>query len=235
MPDVRTFLSLIGRKLSQHADKISSWDDLFLLKRQQLKDLGVEPARNRRYLLQWLEKFREGKFGVAGDAAFVGPDGSVEVRLIDMPANESFVRVTDSTVARTPKTRPVVVNVPSTAPQGQADSEGTEEEAAPVDPSEQEKLKREKQKAAGRLRLPELDQQTLQSTKRLAAIKYKQGRGIVGSHAKRVAGTNGMVAVILPKEGLWEDTRGKKVNGGERRRAEVLHKQRATERRAGRA
>ncbi|KAG9635933.1 hypothetical protein KCU69_g19588, partial [Aureobasidium melanogenum] len=62
VPDAQTFLTLIGRKMSQHAQKIPDWNALFSLSSLQLRELGVEPARSRRYLLHWRNKFRQGSF-----------------------------------------------------------------------------------------------------------------------------------------------------------------------------
>ena len=84
IPDAPTFLKAIGRGLSAHASKIPSWDALFTLSSSQLKDLGIEPARTRRYLLHWREKFRNGEFGVGGDCRFV-QDGVAELRVVDVP------------------------------------------------------------------------------------------------------------------------------------------------------
>ena len=78
VPDAQTFLSLIGRNLSQHAARIPSWEALFSLTSKQLRELGVEPARSRRYLLRWREKFRNGDYGVGGDLEQV-VDGCGEV------------------------------------------------------------------------------------------------------------------------------------------------------------
>ena len=61
-------------------------------------------------------------------------------------------------------------------------------------------------------------------------LKLKEGRVIVGSHVYPKAGSNGSAATIRVTEGMWEHKRGRKVHGGERRRAEVLFKMRAEER-----
>ena len=42
-----------------HAPKFSlGWPQLFSASSAQLKELGVEPARTRRYIIRWREKFR---------------------------------------------------------------------------------------------------------------------------------------------------------------------------------
>ncbi|KAF6225953.1 hypothetical protein HO173_012676 [Letharia columbiana] len=75
VPDASTFLKLIGRNLSQHAGKIPTWQSLFSLTSTQLRELGVEPARTRRYLLWWRDRFRKGIFGVGGDLRNVKDGG----------------------------------------------------------------------------------------------------------------------------------------------------------------
>ncbi|KAL5604057.1 hypothetical protein BROUX41_002046 [Berkeleyomyces rouxiae] len=71
IPDVPTFLRVIGRNLSQYADKFPSWEALFTLSSEQLRELGVEPARSRKYLLQWLQRYRNGLLGPGGDFKYV--------------------------------------------------------------------------------------------------------------------------------------------------------------------
>jgi hypothetical protein len=57
-------------------------------------------------------------------------------------------------------------------------------------------------------------------------------RTIAGPHVEGLKGGNG--AKLQIKEGLWEQRRGHKVDGGERRQAEVRFKRRAEARRAAR-
>jgi len=58
VPDIPTFLQKIGRDCPQHAPKFQTWEQLFDLSSDQLKTLGVEPARTRRYIIRWREKYR---------------------------------------------------------------------------------------------------------------------------------------------------------------------------------
>ena len=58
-------------------------------------------------------------------------------------------------------------------------------------------------------------------------LKLKEGHIIVGSYVYPKAGSSGSAATIRVTEGMWEHTRGRKVHGGERRRAQVLFKERA--------
>jgi putative component of toxin-antitoxin plasmid stabilization module len=81
VPDVPTFLSLIGRQLSQHASKFTSWESLFQNTSETLRESGVEPARSRRYLLWWRERFRRGEYGIGGDLQEV-IDGVAELRVV---------------------------------------------------------------------------------------------------------------------------------------------------------
>jgi IGR protein motif len=101
VPDVQTFLKLIGRGLKQHAEKFPSWEALFTLTSPQLKELGIEQPRTRKYLLHWLHKFRRGEFGPGGDFKFV-EDG------------EAFLKVRARPLAHNPYLeRKHVVNVPA--------------------------------------------------------------------------------------------------------------------------
>ena len=82
MPNATTFLTLIGRKLSQHAPKFPDWNSLFTLSSSQLRALGIEPARDRRYLLHWREKFRNGEFGIGGDLKNVLVEGEAGAEVV---------------------------------------------------------------------------------------------------------------------------------------------------------
>ncbi|KJZ75563.1 hypothetical protein HIM_05026 [Hirsutella minnesotensis 3608] len=179
VPDVQTFLTLIGRGLSKHASKFPSWDALFSLSSPQLQELGIEPPRTRRYLLQWLNKYRLGALGPGGDFEHVR-DGQALLRVAMPPAQVlSNARW--------------VVNVPL----DQADA-----------PQEQ---------------LPE-------KLPRPRGYLVKGFKSIVGPYAMPLPGRDG--AVVKVTEGMWEDRRGHKIDGGERRRAEVRFKRRSAERRA---
>lgn len=114
VPDAKTFLTLIGRGLSQHAAKIPTWQSLFSLTSSQLRELGVEPARSRRYLLWWRDRFRKGLHGVGGDLNNV-IDAAAQIRVIEVPRH----KVSDGTPAaptRIPVKKKLVVNLPSEAP-----------------------------------------------------------------------------------------------------------------------
>jgi hypothetical protein len=53
----------------------------------------------------------------------------------------------------------------------------------------------------------------------------------MGPYLQPLKGSNGTAATISVQEGMWEDKRGHKVDGGERRRREVQNKKRLDERR----
>lgn len=188
VPDAKTFLTLIGRNLSQHAAKIPSWEALFSLTSKQLRELGVEPARSRRYLLHWREKFRNGLYGTGGDLQEVS-DGVAELRVVEVKSPGA-----KATVSNTPGTVKKIVNVPLDSP-------------APPSP--------------------------IARATPVQRFKLLGAHAIAGPHIEPVKGAGGMVARLRVKEGLWEDRRGHKVDGGERRKAEVRAKRRAAERKAG--
>lgn len=188
VPDVQTFLTLIGRNLSQHASKIPSWEALFSLTSTQLRELGIEPPRSRRYLLRWREKFRKGQYGVGGDFQHV-ENGTAELRVVEIPVLGHSI----ATATASPGKRKIVVNV---APRGSAQGV-SKEQLVPVQ-----------------------------------GLHIKGAYTIVGPHVQPVKGGKG--ARIAVKEGLWEDRMGHKIDGGERRQAEVRAKRRGEERRAGR-
>lgn len=122
IPDHTSFLSAIGRGLSAHATKIPSWEALFTLTSPQLKELGVEPARSRRYLLHWREKFRNGEFGIGGDCQHVN-EGVAELAVVQAPVapnpqlgNTISPQSARATATHDPGTRKFVVNVAPGSP-----------------------------------------------------------------------------------------------------------------------
>ncbi|KAI1115829.1 IGR protein motif-domain-containing protein [Nemania sp. NC0429] len=186
VPDVPTFLSVIGRGLKQHAPKIPDWEALFTLTSEQLRELGVEPPRARKYLLRWRQRFREGQYGVGGDLRHV-EDGVAHLRILEA---EPGAAGGDPTQVP----RKFVVNVPS--------ADRPAEECAPAELS------------------------------RVLGYHVEGARTIVGPYALPLKGHEG--ARVTVTEGMWEDRRGYKVDGGERRRAKVRYKRRIAERREAR-
>ncbi|KAI0129307.1 IGR protein motif-domain-containing protein [Hypoxylon sp. NC0597] len=176
IPDVQTFLTVIGRGLSQHASKFPTWDALFSLTSDQLRELGIEPPRTRRYLLQWRQRFRLGQYGIGGDLQHV-EDGKADLKILE----------SDKDVVHPHK---YVVNVP-----------------------------------AGR----SVKDCSLEEMSRVRGYKVEGAKTIVGPYALPLK--NGEGARITVTEGMWEDRRGHKIDGGERRRTEVRYKKRIAERR----
>lgn len=191
VPDTQTFLKLIGRNMTQHAAKIPSWQALFQLTSVQLRELGVEPARARRYLLWWREKFRTGEFGIGGDLQEV-TDGVGEMRVFEAPVPAGW-RQPQGTITRSEGMRKIAVNVPL----GVATPSVPLNEAIPVQ-----------------------------------HVKVRHDHTISGPHVQPVKGTDGHAVRISVAEGLWEERRGHKVDGGERRKAHTRALRRAAERKA---
>ncbi|KAF2222152.1 IGR protein motif-domain-containing protein [Elsinoe ampelina] len=191
VPDAPTFLALIGRNMIAHSSKIPSWDSLFSLSSEQLRSSGVEPARSRRYLLRWRQKFRNGEFGIGGDLKDV-KDGAGELRIVEVKAPERE----GVDLLRSKGTKRVVVNV---APGAEGD--------------DVERVVREVEEG---------------KRKPVEGVSIKSWNMIAGKNVRLLKGTGR--AEIKVQEGLWEHRRGKKVDGGERRKAEVRAKRRAAER-----
>ncbi|KAI0430826.1 IGR protein motif-domain-containing protein [Xylaria sp. FL1042] len=187
VPDVSTFLTVIGRDLKQHASKIPDWETLFTLTSEQLRELGVEPPRARKYLIRWRQRFRLGQYGIGGDLKHV-EGGVADLRILEGP-NTTVV----DGVVRPTTPRRYVVNVPS----GRSVKE--------CDPAE---------------------------LSRVQGYHVEGAKRIVGPYALPLKGREG--ARITVTEGMWEDRRGHKIDGGERRQTEVRYKRRIAERREAR-
>ncbi|KAI9863291.1 MAG: hypothetical protein M1824_000491 [Vezdaea acicularis] len=195
VPDPQTFLTLIGRNLKQHAAKIPSWEALFTLTSSQLRELGIEPARSRRYLLRWRDKFRRGKFGIGGDLQEV-KDGVALLKVVGVPKKlDAATNVPVETGPFLPMMKKVILNVPADA---------------------------------------EVSRMPLEHIQPVAGLKLSGRDFINGPHTESVKGSSGTLAKLAVKEGLWEDKRGRKIDGGERRRAEVRAKRRGEEKRTRR-
>jgi hypothetical protein len=177
-PDVSTFLTLIGRGMTTHASKFPTWESLFSLDSAQLRELGIEPPRSRRYLIQWRRRFQLGQFGVGGDLKHV-QDGKADLRVLEHMDDAKPLEV-----------RRFVVNVPN----------GQTVKTTAVD-----------------------------DLSRVTGYKVQGARTIVGPYALPTTGGEG--ATVTVTEGMWEDKRGRKVDGGERRRTMVRYKKRIEARR----
>lgn len=179
VPDVQAFLTVIGRGMKQHVDKFPSWEALFSLTSSQLKELGIDPPRDRRYLLQWLHRFRQGRYGPGGDFKHI-QDGEATLKVAEKLDSAYGTKY--------------VVNLPL----GQS----------PEDAGE--------------------DLRDLQ----VEGYTIRGARAISGPFALPASGGDG--AVVKITEGMWEHKRGRKIDGGERRRAEVRFKRRVAQRKTER-
>lgn len=199
--------------MSAHAGKIPSWEALFTLSSQQLRESGVEPARARRYLLWWRERFRNGIHGIGGDLTEV-KDGIAELRIAEVPVANSVDA--PATISRDEGVRKVIVNVKPTV-------------ALPEDPANpQPKVERSVlETLAPPMRMKE------SQVKPVDGFKIVMGNSIGGTGVEYIKGYTG-VARLRVQDGLWEQKRGHKVDGGERRRAAVRAKRRAEERKNAR-
>ena len=214
VPDVNTFLTLIGRELPQHASKFATWEEMFTLTSRQLKTRGLEPTRTRRYFLRWREKFQRAEYGIGGDLQHV-KDGIAELRVCEVP---SLPR-TDSAQAGT--TQPAsgaeqAEQGPSTRPFASTSHTPGKTRLILNVPHGQTTYKLAKGENSSQLKKP-------------AGMKLKEGHIIVGKYVIPIPGTNGMGARIKVTPGMWEDKRGHKVHGGERRRKEMIHKEKVAE------
>lgn len=63
-------------------------------------------------------------------------------------------------------------------------------------------------------------------------VKIRHDHTIAGPHVQPVKGSNGYAVRVSVAEGLWEERRGHKVDGGERRKAHVRALRRGAERKA---
>jgi hypothetical protein len=144
-----------------------------------MKELGIEPPRRRRYLLNWLDRYRRNDLGPGGDFEFV-KDGKALLKVATPPAGST----SDSKW---------VVNVPF-------------EDADVAEPP----------------------------TKLTRPVGYKVlGMNIIsGPYVQALPNEGG--SIVSAVEGMWTMQRGRKIDGGERRRAEVQFKKRSAERRAER-
>lgn len=186
VPDVQTFLSLIGRNMTKFADKFPTWEKLFTLQSRELKQLGIEPARQRRYLLRKREKFRKGDHGPGGDLENV-VDGAAQLRVVEVPVGQEDAKNGDrrpgtlsASATLSPGMRRVIVNLPPDA------TEYTHDPETPI-----KRFAHFKIHSGALLKGPHL--RPLKGTNGSAAIlkacegmwEDKQGRKILGGERRR--------------------------------------------------
>lgn len=186
---------------------------------------------------------------MGGDAAVVGEgDGRVEVRAVDVAAGGEVERriggrgeggADDAAeremagLARSAGVRTVVVNAPASVAtalqreQGTPAGEANKAEGGDASAAEKQEMRK--------ARVQPLSEGALEQVAPIHGVRLQRGHGIRGPHVHVVRGSRGRVGVIRPTEGMWEHKRGQKVDGGERRKAEVRSKRRAAERKASRA
>ncbi|KAJ1553106.1 telomere length regulation protein [Nowakowskiella sp. JEL0078] len=57
--DVKGFLSAIGRKCEDVADKFATWDELFTIGSNEMTKRGIN-IQQKKYILKWIELYRRG-------------------------------------------------------------------------------------------------------------------------------------------------------------------------------
>ena len=129
----------------------------------------------------------------------------------------------EATLTRGAGRRKVIMNVPASV-------------ALPVDPAAAVPATTAEEEGEERLTRgsavpPSVDMKTAHLV--TGGVKIVQANSIGGTGIEAIKGYQG-VARLRVKEGLWEQRRGHKVDGGERRKAEVRYKRRAQERKAAR-
>ena len=173
----------------------------------------------------------------------VNDDGSVELRIVETPiSDDDLLRSRSSELQRATATRSagmrrMVVNL-----SGRSAGIAKQEESGENSVGEENNGKDESGNMAvgeskGRIGLQMHMQLPAEEAerRRVAFVSLKNASVIKGPHVQPVKASEGGavgVARIVRKEGLWEDRRGHKVDGGERRKAEVRAKRRRAERKA---
>lgn len=142
-------------------------------------------------------------------------DGIAELRIAEVPVAKSVDA--PATISRDEGFRKVIVNVRPTValPEDPANPQPKEEKRSILD------------SLAPPMRIKESD------AKPVDRFKIVMGNSIGGTGVEYIKGYTG-VARLRVQDGLWEQKRGHKVDGGERRRAAVRAKRRAEERKNAR-
>ncbi|KAL8768321.1 MAG: hypothetical protein Q9194_005736, partial [Teloschistes cf. exilis] len=81
----------------------------------------------------------------------------------------------------------------------------------------------------------EVREEEARRAKPIQGLKVQGAHTIVGPYVEPVKGTGGSVATIKVQEGMWEERRGQKVDGGERRKVQVRRKRKLEEMKKSRA
>ena len=57
---MQSFLQSIGRKVEEHAAKFDSWESLMTADSAKLRELGITDAKQRKYILRWVDNYKHG-------------------------------------------------------------------------------------------------------------------------------------------------------------------------------
>ncbi|KAK2880032.1 hypothetical protein FQN49_000638 [Arthroderma sp. PD_2] len=210
VPDTETFLRLIGRNMSRYSSKITEWNQLFTASSAELRELGIEITRDRRYLMRWREKFRQQDYGPGGDLENV-VDGVAELRAIEVPVKTS--KSTENAQAKgaaDATEKPLSFRLMGTANL----SPGMRYAIVNLPPGQTE------------LKDPS------QPLKKYAHYKLHHGNMIKGPFAKMLPNSSSSAVKVEVTDGMWEHKRGTKIDGGHRRQKEVRAKRALAERRS---
>lgn len=155
-------------------------------------------------------------------------DGVGELRIVEVPSKRSVDKV--ATLTKDAGMRKIIVNVPPSLPSSN-EAEAAAEVAAEAS-GEAEAREEDVKDEIATLTAP-MQKIDLKDAKMVNGVRIVNGTSIGGKCIEYPKGTSG-VAFLKVREGLWEQKRGHKVDGGERRRAEVRAKRRIQERKNAR-
>lgn len=90
IPDVKAFLTTIGRNCIEHEEHFPDWESLFHTSGRDLKDKGID-VQQRRYILRQVEKLRQGeevKATQVGKKSFYGGERKRKERVARLAAEK---------------------------------------------------------------------------------------------------------------------------------------------------
>lgn len=154
--------------------------------------------------------------GVGGDLEHV-KDGVGELKIVEVPSERGIDRF--ATLSKDAGMRKIIVNTPPSLSSLEPEEEANEAE-------------NEGDEAAVHANAPPPKMEA-KDARPVVGMRIYHGSAIGGKGVQPVKGNQG-VAVLKVQEGLWEQRRGHKVDGGERRQAEVRAKRRVQERKNAR-
>ncbi|OAX82340.1 hypothetical protein ACJ72_03310 [Emergomyces africanus] len=199
--------------MSRFAPKFASWEELFTLTSAEMKERGIEPPRHRRYLLRWRQKFQRGEYGVGGDLDYV-VDGTAQLRAVEVPRDTALVKTKAlyQASATTDRSKSDGDTAPFTVTGTATLSPGMKWAVVNLPPGET------------------LPKEIPQPLKKYNQVSLARGHVLRAPFLKLIKGSSGRAGFIHVQEGMWEDKQGMKLDGGERRQAEVKAKKRSEER-----